>query len=123
MPGALKAVAWVLIGFGALALLDMVAALFIRGAFSPNPAVFELFAGIGILNRSPGWFNCGLVCVVITMGLSAVACVVLLGFAIFDDNEQLKALVVALFMAGIFALGLWQYRVLTRPDVQKLFDR
>jgi|HigsolmetaAR202D_1030399.scaffolds.fasta_scaffold28476_1 hypothetical protein len=113
MPGDLKAVAWVFIAFGILAGIEIVMAM-ADSRISINFGVLGIPVGIGILRLSPGWRTCGLVLLWLTM----ILCGVVGLMSLFGGLLPATLLVLA-----FFALALWQYRVLTRDNVRRLFVR
>jgi hypothetical protein len=125
-PIALKVVAWLFIIFGVLAVLEIVAALF-AGRVSLNVGVLGIFVGRGILRLRRGWRTCALVLLWLCMIIVSVVAVMILAGAgkmtLFGTRVgRHEALVFGLPLTlGYLALGIWQYRVLTRPDVRRLF--
>lgn len=123
--------------------MKIVAALFILGGISSiidvivdltqselplHFGVLGVFVGIGLLRFSRAWRTCALVFLWIAIiSLPLVALVFLfvaasVNYTLFWRNvgEGSRGIGVAL-AAVLFALMLWQYRVLTRPDIRKMF--
>ncbi|MEK6703434.1 MAG: hypothetical protein AABZ53_14330 [Planctomycetota bacterium] len=113
---------------GVLAALEVLVAL-VAGRLSLNFGVLGLFIGPGLLRFSPGWRLCALVC--IWIGIVGL----LLAGACFLGNPDRLTVTIFFIPAGqaspALALGMcafclliavWQYRVLTRPDIRVLFD-
>ncbi len=111
--GELKVVAWLLIAFGALATAEVVWGLF-EGRVSINLMVLGLFIGGGLLRRSRGWRTCALNILAIILVLLAIGFIVAL-------IQQLWLMVV--MIVGMAGVSVWQLRVLTRPDIARLFQR
>ncbi len=125
-PAALTAVAWIFICFGILAVLEVVVGLF-QSRLSINLAILGIFIGRGLLNLRRGWRTCALV--FIWIGLIAMPLLVIIALAsgnahvnLFGAKSDIPAVFVCVPVAGLFALDLWQYRVLTRPDIRSLFQ-
>lgn len=126
---ALKAVAWVFIAFRILAAVGMVGDLF-YGRFTLNFVVLGIWVGRGLLQLRCGWRTCGLVFIWIALIGIPLICVVALttatppkvtGFGV--AHRTVSRWVVLLPGAVGFPLALWQYRVLTRPEIRNLFLR
>lgn len=113
MPVDLKAVAWVFIAFGILAGIEIVMAM-ADSRISINFGVLGIPVGIGILRLSPGWRICGLVLLWLTM----ILCGIVGLMSLFGG-----ALLATLLALAFFALARWQYGVLTRDNVRRLFVR
>jgi hypothetical protein len=127
LPTSLVAVAVLFIICGVLSVLDILFSLFAH-RIEFNFGVLGLFIGPGILRLSRGWRTCGLVMLWITLigdsiigvfvvGASSTGHITVYGAPVANIP---KVLLFA-FLAGVFALCLWEYRVLTRPDVRGLF--
>ncbi|MFH5802851.1 hypothetical protein [Alienimonas sp. DA493] len=128
LPTALKVVAWLFIITGALAAWDVLAAL-LNGRISLNFGVLGLFIGPGLLRLSSGWRTCGLVLLWIEMILIPLAILALvasggpLDVTLSGEPAGEAPLLVGLGVVGaLLALVVWEYRVLTRPDVRRLFE-
>lgn len=127
IPAALKVVAALFILSGVSAALEMLFALF-QSRISINFGVIGLFVGLGLLGLRSGWRTCALVLLWIGMiGIPVIGLLMLgssapLNFAVFGVTighiPKPAGLVMA---AGLFLLAVWQYRVLTRPDIRALF--
>jgi hypothetical protein len=90
--------------------------------------VLALFVGFGLLRLRPGWRTCGLVFTWIGMLVTPLVVLVLFQQSRPADfrllGEKLFSIpvpIAVLFCAVIFTLLVWQYRVLTRPDIRALF--
>lgn len=127
LPTSLIVVAVLFILFGVLSVFEVLIAL-LHGRISINLGVLNLFVGLGLLRLSRGWRTCGLVFLWIALiGLPLFALLILatarpldlslFGRKIGHAHDGLGLLVAA----AMFALVLWEYRVLTRPDVRRLF--
>jgi hypothetical protein len=126
-PPALRAVAVIFVVFGVLALVDVVSGLF-TGRLSLNFGILDIFVGRGILRLKPGWRTCGLAFLWIGMIAAGLMTVMALGgakirFAGLRLHGDSAVVLAAASGIAFFALNVWQYRVLTRPDVRRLFEQ
>jgi hypothetical protein len=126
-PASLRAVAWIFITFGILACISIVADL-ANGKVSIHVGVLGIFIGRGLLRYIPGWRTCGLVWlwfIMIAVPLIFLVSLTSSSGTVILFGRQLRgggAIVVGVVVcAGFFALALWEYRVLTRPIVRRLF--
>lgn len=127
VPMSLKIVAALFIIGGITSIIDVIIGL-TQGALNFNFGALGLFVGIGLLRFSRGWRTCALVFLWIALiSLPAVALVFLFvaqsinyTFLWQKIGEGPRGIGVAM-VAALFALVWWQYRVLTRPDIRKLF--
>jgi len=127
MPASLKVVAILFIIGGILSVIDVIGS-FLHGHININFGVLGLFIGPGLLALRPGWRTCGLVFLWIAMiGLPLVTVLMLglsgpLDFKVFGQKIGHASKEFGLILAIVmWALAVWQYRVLTRPDVRRLF--
>jgi len=126
-PTSLKIVAALFFLSGLLSAIDVLIRL-TQGSLFLNLGVLGLLIGPGLMRYSRGWRTCALVFLWIAMiGLPPVAVAMLvadrsLEYTAFGRpmGEAPKAAGVAAAVGG-FALALWQYWVLTRPPVRRLF--
>ena len=127
IPASLKAVAILFILGGILAVIEVLVAL-AHGGINVNFGVLGLFIGPGLLGLRPGWRTCALVFLWIAMiGIPIFLALMLvyaghLEVSVFGQKfgHTSKGLGVV-FAFVSFSLALWQYRVLTRPDIRRLF--
>ena len=127
LPTSLKAVAYFLIFEGVCAAIDIIVSL-ARGHVNINLGVLAIFAGFGILRLSRGWRTFALVTIWIVLIAAPIAAIALIAGAgparwkvfgqVVGAASNIAAIVVTLV---VFAINLWMYRVLTRPDVRLLF--
>lgn len=126
-PTSLKIVAVLFIIGGVLAVIEILAAL-ARGGININFGVLGLFIGPGLLRFSRGWRTCGLV--FLWIGLVGLPIIFLIGltgsvpahFTVFGIKmARIPSWWVSVGVIPFFVLVLWQYRVLTRPDVRRHF--
>ncbi|MEM7681529.1 MAG: hypothetical protein AAF288_06210 [Planctomycetota bacterium] len=127
LPTSLIAVAVLFIVGGVFSVLEVLVSL-ANSRININFGVLGLFIGPGLLRLSRGWRTCALVFIWIT--LIAVPLFALLLIAVdgpldynvfgqkFGHASKAWGLVI---VAIVFAIALWEYRVLTRPDVRRLF--
>ena len=127
LPTALVVVAWLFILSGAAALLGILVGL-TNGRMSFNTSVVGLFVGPGLLRLRPGWRTCALVLIWIGLILSPVLAIVMLNapgsvaINFFGLSVGKGPVLLAwVLLAAMITLLVWQYRVLTRPDVRQLF--
>jgi hypothetical protein len=125
-PAALKVVAWLFIAFGILAAIEMVGGLFF-GQVGLNFAVLGIWVGRGLLRLQSGWRTCALVFIWIALiGLPlAYLLAVTAGsqgrIRVFNVTHSAPVWVVLIPVAAGFAVAVWEYRVLTRAEVRRLF--
>jgi len=126
-PTALKIVAVLFIIGGVLAVIEILVAL-THGRININFGVLGLFIGPGLLKFSRGWRTCGLVFLWIALvGFPIIFLIGLTGtvpahFTVFGMRmARIPSWLVSVGVIPFFALVLWQYRVLTRPYIRRLF--
>jgi hypothetical protein len=127
IPTSLKVVAYLFILSGILSLIEIIVSL-MHGQININFGVLALFIGAGLLRLSRGWRTWALVFLWIAMiGIPIIALVFMtasgpLDFKLFGQNVGHASPALGIVLATLmFALAVWQYRVLTRPDVRRLF--
>jgi len=127
IPIPLKIVAILFIIVGTVAVIDVVVSL-LHNHIDINFGVLGLFIGLGLLALRPGWRICALVWLWIAMvGVPIVTLIMMtqsgpldfnvLGQKVGNVSKELGLIVPAI----AFTLAVWQYRVLKRPDIQRLF--
>ncbi len=109
IPVSLKVVAWLFIIWGIYSVIRVVV-VFNHGAIYVNLGVLGLFIGPGLLKLRPAWRTCALV--FLWIGLIAIS------IAILASLSRPGTLVLCVVY---FLLVLWQYSVLTRPEIRALF--
>jgi hypothetical protein len=127
IPTSLKIVAYLFVLNGVMAIVEVLFSL-ANSRLSINFGVLGVFIGPGLLRFSQGWRTCALVW--LWIGLIASPLILLM---VISRNEPIdflffgkksgtisKELVIP-FALAIFIFTIWEYRVLTRPDVRKLF--
>jgi hypothetical protein len=127
IPTSLKVVAILFVLGGAFSLVEVVVSL-MHGNVNMNFGVLGLFIGPGLLRLRRGWRTCALVFLWIgIIGAPIVAVIFIttsrpLDLAIFDHKVGHASKEFGIAIAALlFGLAVWQYRVLTRPDVCALF--
>src|SRR5260221_10533190 len=126
-PIALSVISYLFLIMGIVAVIEMIITAS-RGAIHPDFYVLGLGIFAGLRRHSRGWRTCALIFT--WFGLIGLA--VMIGFILFDGGmvfrrpSDLKFVDISLIWSLIivmpfFVLQLWQYRVLTRPDVRSLF--
>jgi hypothetical protein len=126
-PLSLKIVAALFILSGISSIIEVIFSL-TQGRLSFNFGVLGVVIGIRLLRFSRTWRICALIFIWIALiCLPLVALVFLflavsVNYIIFWQNVGPGSRVVGAALAALlFALALWQYRVLTRPDIRRLF--
>ena len=111
IPGELKVVAWLFIGFGILSGLEVLWSL-TAGRISLNLGLLGIFVGIGLLRLRNGWRICGLVMLTLALLLGVLAVVL----------TVISGMIIAVAISVILlAVTVWAFGVLTRSDVRRLF--
>ena len=128
IPASLKVVAILFILGGIYSVIEVIVAI-AHSRISINFGVLGLFIGLGLLALRPGWRTCALVFTWIAIiGIPIIALLFItvrgpLDFKIFGQVIGHTTKGFGLLIAGIlFTVALWQYPVLTRPDVKELFQ-
>ncbi len=126
-PTSLKIVAGLFIFSGVCSAIDVVVSL-MHSHININFGVLGLFIGPGLLRFSRGWRTCALVFLWIALiGVPIIALLLMVSqgpfdFKVFGQKVGHASKGFGLAIAAVvFVLALWQYRVLTRPDIRKLF--
>jgi hypothetical protein len=127
IPTSLKVVAALFILCGVFSLIEIIVSL-MNHRISFNFNVLGLFIGAGLLRCSPTWRGWALAFTWLALvgvplfGLIFLAAPGPLDFRLFgqDMGKVPKAAWFALAVPA-FLIAVWQYRVLTRPDVRTLF--
>jgi len=127
IPASLKAVAIIFIFAGILAVIEVLVAL-AHGGININFGVLGLFIGPGLLALRSGCRAGALVLLRLAMVVIPISLALMLFHSGPVDFRLLgqkighasKGLGFA-FAVVAFFLALWQYRVLTRPDIRRLF--
>jgi hypothetical protein len=127
LPISLKIVAVLFILSGISCVVEIVVAL-MYNRIDINFGVLSLFIGGGLMRLSRGWRTCALfflwIGLILTPTIAAMFILASrpLDFTVFGQQVGTipKELGAGLAAIGFF-LVLWQYRVLTRPDIRRLF--
>ena len=128
-PLALRIVAGLFVFHGFCSLIGIIFSI-MRGHSNLDFTALEILIGLGLLKHSRGWRTLGLVFLWIGMiGYPLAALLLLLGVGkptgtlhVFGiPISEMSRSAVLLFLVFIFLLTFWQYRVLTRPHVRRLF--
>ena len=126
-PLSLKIVAALFILGGISSIIEVIISL-TQGRLSFNFGVLGVVIGIGLLRFSRAWRTCALVFLwiaLISLPLVALAFLFLAGavnYTIFWQEIGPASRVIGVVLATLlFAVALWEFRVLTRPDIRKLF--
>jgi hypothetical protein len=127
IPTSLKIVAALFLLGGICSAIEVLVSL-LHGHISINFGVLGLFIGPGLLRLSPGWRTCALVFLWLGMIVVPIAAVLFMTasgpaeFTLFGQKVGPAPKGLGVVIAALaFGLAVWQYRVLTRPDVRRLF--
>jgi hypothetical protein len=127
IPTSLVVVAVLFVIGGVCSVIEVVLSL-LHGHVNINFGVLGLFIGPGLLGLRQGWRTCALVFIWIGLiGFPIAALVFLfaagpLNFAVFGQKIGHAPKLLGILMGAVlFALTLWEYSVLTRSDVRRLF--
>jgi hypothetical protein len=128
VPISLKIVAALFIFGGISALIEVIVA-FMHRSLNINFGILGLFIGPGLLALRPGWRTCALILIWIGLIAFPLFAVLVLAYhpplniSLFGQDIGKAPPEAGLFAAAVaFALTLWSYWVLVRPDVRRLFD-
>lgn len=127
-PTALRVVAGLFVFSGVCAVIEVVVSLF-HSHLNLNLGVLSLWIGPGLLRHNRTWRTWALVFLWFALIGLPVFCLLALGRGALDFKffgvpvGQIPTAVGFAFAIPIFLLTLWQYRVLTRPDIKYLFER
>ena len=126
-PTRLKIVAGVFIFNGVCSIIAFLLDLFDDRFFVDLRMVY-VFVGWGLIRYRRGWRTCALVFLwfeLIGILLISVMLIFLPGpiyFQVFGiDVAPMREVYAHAMGAALFALAVWEYHVLTRPDIRKLF--
>jgi hypothetical protein len=133
VPLSLKIVAGLFIFEGACTAIGLLVSLWhgrLNFALPGDLSLLGLFIGPGLLRFSRGWRTCALVLLSITLvGAPIVVLLFLIlqvpiNFSVLGLEAGLASTGTVLALAALaFVLTLWEYWVLTRPNVRVLFDQ
>lgn len=128
IPVSLKVVAILFILAGINTAIEIVVSL-THNRVNLNFGILGFLIGPGLLSLRPGWRTCALVFTwfgligIPILALLAITVQVSLHFMLF--GQVIGNISKGLFLIWtviLFAVALWQYHVLTRPDVKELFQ-
>lgn len=128
LPRALRIVAWLFLFGGINSLLTIIVCA-MNGQLQLDFGVVGIFVFFGLKHLSPGWRICGLVILALNMVLMPIIAVLGLiapegHFDLFGQHiASIPPPLVSLVCLGWFALSIWEWRVLTRPEVAVLFRK
>jgi len=126
VPTALKIVAWLFIAGGILSILQILY-LLTQSQLHIETGVLGVFIGPGLLRWSRGWRTCALVLLWFGMILSPIFLLMTLSAGSMNVNifgvsaGSVPAAVGFIFGALMFAMAIWEYRVLVREDIRGRF--
>jgi hypothetical protein len=125
-PISLRIVAVLFVLAGIFAVIEVIVSL-MYSHISLNLSVLCLWIGPGLLRHDRTWRTWALVFLWIGLIFIPLFCMIALGrdtvdFKLFGiPAGQIPAAYGIVGAIAIFLLTLWQYRVLTRPDIRQLF--
>ncbi len=126
-PVALSRVAAAFVIYGLLTVVSLVVGL-AHGRIEFNSGLLGLFIGPGLLRTSRGWRTCALVLLWLSMITAPIFAFLLVAapplvsvnfFGLYVGT--VPKLISILFIAFLFCLTVWAYRVLVDPGVRRLF--
>ncbi|MHC4214426.1 MAG: hypothetical protein ACYSWP_13760 [Planctomycetota bacterium] len=127
IPTSLVVLAILYILGGICAVLEIIVSL-AHSHININFGVLGLFIGPGLLRLKRGWRTCALVFIWIALIFLPIFTIFMLShsgpldFKVFGQKVGHIPKEVGLVISVLlFLFSLWQYRVLTRPDVRRLF--
>ncbi len=127
LPTSLIVVAVLFILMGIIAVFEVIDSL-MNNVVPINFGLLGLFIGPDLLRRSRGWRICALILTWIPLVLLPLIGLVILVFdvplnisVLGQDYGQAPRAVGVVVAMMVFALVFWVYRVLTRPDIRRLF--
>ena len=127
IPSALRVVAYIHLVMGILSVVKFIVLLF-HSRLSFEFGILGIPIFFGLLNLRSGWRVCAMV--LLWFGLIFIPIIFLLGlsgavpahFQIFGIKvARVPGWLVSVGTIPFFLFVLWQYRVLVRPDVRRLF--
>ena len=127
IPTSLKVVAFLFVLSGVFSLIEIIVSL-MYGRLDTDFKIFGLFISLGLLRLSRGWWKCALVFLWIEMIGLPISMIIFMNafgpieYKLFGQGmgHVSKGFTITFIALG-FALAVWQYRVLTRPNVRRLF--
>ena len=127
IPTSLRVVAILQLIMGVLSVIKFFV-LLANGTFSIEFGILGIPIYVGLLRFRNGWRICALVIIWIGMIVTPIMFIISLAaagrthFQLFGVNVmRIPGWVAALLVIPFFLLVYWQYRVLTRPDIRRLF--
>jgi hypothetical protein len=129
IPKALRVVAWIHLLGGLLSLAGVVAELAHNRLFL-DFGVLGIPIYFGLMQLGSGWRMCAIL--ILQIELFLIPCLFVLGLVSHTpahlnvcgaEVARFSPLWLAVLAVPIFALSLWQYRVLQRPEIEALFRK
>jgi len=126
LPFSVRIIARTYIVCGVLSAVDILIEL-ARGEINLNLGVLGIFIGRGLLKRKNGWRRCAVVLSRFSLACGGLTVLVAIPLALISKLAHTSGQSLASFYASIFvmvallAFSVWQYRVLTRSDIEALF--
>ena len=127
IPKSLSIVSYLFLIYGILMVIDTVCR-FTRAEVHFDTGILGIWIFGGLRRYSRGWRTCALVLIWIDLIVSPLLVI----YSVFGNQPayfmifgllyaSVSAIWVMMVAVGFFSLALWQYRVLTRPDIRRLF--
>ncbi|SRR6266511_2070329 len=117
IPTALRVVAYIHLVMGILCVIQFIVQLF-HSAITLSLGILYFPIAYGLFNLRNGWRVCAMV--FLWFGLILLPIIFVVG--LFGTNvARIPGWVVSVETIPFFLIFLWQYRVLVRPDVRRLF--
>jgi hypothetical protein len=127
IPISLKIVAWLFIIGGIFSVIEILFAL-TQSRIKIDFGVLGLFIGQGLMRFSRGWRTCALVFIWIGLIILPIVFLAVLSgkipayFELFGTKvTHIPSWLVSIGVIPFFLLLIWEYRVLTRPNIKSLF--
>ena len=128
IPVSLKVVAYIFILGGVFSLIEVIVSL-MNSHINLHFGVLGLFIGSGLLRLNSGWRHCALVFLWMAMigtSIFAILCMASsepIGLKVFgQDVGYVSKGFTIIFVTLVFSLTIWQYRVLMKSNVRRLFE-
>lgn len=125
----LKIIAYLFVIGGTLWVVDFFLEMLLLGRFEFNVGFIGIFVGRGLLRYERRWLTCAYWLTAMGLIFTAVVGLALLGKAVPSVSFQVFGIPLgqlpdwagAAACAGCFAFSWWQYGILKRDDVRRLF--
>jgi len=126
-PQSLRIVAGLFILSGIITAIEIAFSL-AHGHLNLNLGILSLWIGPGLLRHDRDWRNWA----IIFLWIGMICIPAILIFGCIHGNPQIELfgtpaskswnIPIFIYLAASFILDIWQYRVLTRPEIKALFN-